>query len=230
MKTQPIIDLSASNMNCIYSTLRYTNKIACSINQPHIIAFDQPLHYKSSFIVDTKKSEFSNTVVLLGSYHTTMNFLGAIGYIMDGSGIRNIFGQIYEDSTINHVMGGKAYSRALLLKMIPTFEAANLENEYVEFRKGKNPVETLENSAELINEQLMTVCSKINDSSNHTAQLWLEYCKMVGILRVMIRAERSANWDLHLKAISYALPVFVAVAVRKKITQVVKIKSSSIST
>ena len=70
---------------------------------------------------------------------------------------------------------------ALLLKMIPTFEAANLENEYVEFRKGKNPVETLENSAELIkiNEQLMTVCSSINDSSNHTAQLWQEYCKMM---------------------------------------------------
>ena len=83
----PIIDLSASNMNCMYSTLRYTNKIACSINQPHIIALDQPLHYKSSFIVETNKSEFSNTVVLLGSFHTTMNFLGAIGYIIDGSGI-----------------------------------------------------------------------------------------------------------------------------------------------
>ena len=216
----PIIDLSASNMNCIYSTLRYTNKIACSINQPHIIAFDQPLQYKSSFIVETNKSEFSNTMVLLGSFHITTNFLGAIGYIMDGSGIRNIFGQIYEDSTINHAMGGKAYSRALrgylmidlslsalLLKMIPTFEAANLENEYVEFRKGKNAVVTLENSAELIkiNEQLMTVCSR-----NDTAQLWLEYCKMIGILRMMIRADRSANWDLHLKAISYALPVFIA--------------------
>ena len=78
--------------------------------------------------------------------------------------------------------------------------------------KEKIPVETLENSAELIriNEQLMTVCSSINDSSNHTAQLSLEYCKMIGILSMMIRADRSANWDLHLKAISYALPVFLA--------------------
>ena len=97
--------------------------------------------------------------------------------------------------------------------MIPTFEVENMENEYIEFRKGGNPVEVLENCPALIktNEQLMAVCSSIdNDPSNHTAKHWLEYRKLIGILRMMIRADRSANWDLHLKAILYALPVFAA--------------------
>ena len=49
----------------------------------------------------------------LGSFHTLMNFLGAIGYNMKGSGIEELLGLQYGPSTVDHVMSGKAFARAL---------------------------------------------------------------------------------------------------------------------
>jgi len=42
-----------------------------------------------------------------------MNFLGAIGYVMKGSGIEQLLGLLYGPSTVDHVMSGKAFARAL---------------------------------------------------------------------------------------------------------------------
>jgi arginine repressor len=37
-----------------------------------------------------------------------MNLLGAIGTLMDGSGIKEILGTIYGENTVQHIMTGKA--------------------------------------------------------------------------------------------------------------------------
>jgi len=44
-----------------------------------------------------------------------MNFLGVIGYVMKGSGIEELLGLLYGPSTVDHVMSGKAFARALNL-------------------------------------------------------------------------------------------------------------------
>ena len=46
--------------------------------------------------------------------------------------------------------------------------------------------------------------------SSRTAMLWLQYMEMVDILRKYIRAERTGNWELHLKALSEMLPYMAA--------------------
>ncbi len=43
-----------------------------------------------------------------------------------------------------------------------------------------------------------------------TAQLWLQYMRMVQILCRFIKAERTGNWDLHLSAVQEMLPYFAA--------------------
>ena len=45
---------------------------------------------------------------------------------------------------------------------------------------------------------------------HRTAVLWLEYMKMVETLRLFIKAKRTGNWPLHLKAIYDMLPYFAA--------------------
>ena len=42
--------------------------------------------------------------------------------------------------------------------------------------------------------------------TSRTATLWLQYMEMVNILRTFIKAERTANWELHLQAVSEMLP------------------------
>ena len=42
-----------------------------------------------------------------------MSFLGSIGHIMEVSGLEYLLGQVYADSTVKHVISGKAYARAM---------------------------------------------------------------------------------------------------------------------
>lgn len=45
---------------------------------------------------------------------------------------------------------------------------------------------------------------------SRTARLWIQYLEMIQILRSFIRAERSGDWDLHLRALQDMLPYFAA--------------------
>jgi len=45
---------------------------------------------------------------------------------------------------------------------------------------------------------------------SRTAALWIQYLEMVDMLRSFIKAERTANWELHLKALTRMLPYLAA--------------------
>ncbi|KAK3713979.1 hypothetical protein QZH41_005649 [Actinostola sp. cb2023] len=62
---------------------------------------------------------------------------------------------------------------------------------------------------------LTTIAKKLEEKkgsmmSQRTAVLWMEYMKMVDILRKFIKAERTGNWNLHLQAVYDMLPYFAA--------------------
>ena len=42
-----------------------------------------------------------------------MSYLGAIGKVMKGSGIEELFNDVYAENTVQHIISGKAVSRAL---------------------------------------------------------------------------------------------------------------------
>jgi len=112
----PIIDLSPSDMSCIYSTLLFVSEQAkfLGLTTP-CITFDQPLYIKA---VDIVAADKLNIVVRLGGFHTLMNFMGAVGSIMRGSGLEEVFELLYGTKTLEHVMTGKAYVRAIHGHMI----------------------------------------------------------------------------------------------------------------
>ena len=54
-----------------------------------------------------------NVVVRLAGFHTTMSFLGSIGYFMEGSGLERLLEVVYAKNTVSHIKSGKAVTRAL---------------------------------------------------------------------------------------------------------------------
>ena len=73
----PIIDLSPSDDNCMYSTLSYIQDQAELLNIPTpCVTFDQPLWFKAVEII---KAKSLNIVCRLGGFHTMMSFIGSIG-------------------------------------------------------------------------------------------------------------------------------------------------------
>jgi len=68
-------------------------------------------------------------------------------------------------------------------------------------------------------DKLKDVLGEITDKLNaekksmkerRTAKLWLQYIEMIGILRMLIKAERNGDWKLHLQAVQEMLPYFAA--------------------
>ena len=116
-----MIDLKPSDESCIFSTLSFLNNLTEQNNIGYtVVTFDQPLYWKACEILQQLPDDgtLKNIVVLLGSFHTLMNILGAIGHLMNGSGIRNLREAIYRENTVNYILTGKAVDRAVRSYML----------------------------------------------------------------------------------------------------------------
>ena len=111
----PMIDMSPSDLSCINSTLHFIAKISTTHNVAAVVTFDQPLFQKASYILDTEQSSspIKNVVLRLGGFHTEMSFLGCIGHLMAGSGLREVLETVYSPNAVVHMLTGKAVSRAV---------------------------------------------------------------------------------------------------------------------
>ncbi|MES9879832.1 MAG: hypothetical protein ABW185_03025 [Sedimenticola sp.] len=75
---------------------------------------------------------------------------------------------------------------------------------------GEVSLEELSSSHELdwFRDRVQTVCQSMKD--RRTAKLWLQYIAMIDLLKLFLKAERSGNWQLHLRAVHEMLPYFSA--------------------
>ncbi len=65
-------------------------------------------------------------------------------------------------------------------------------------------------SSGILNQIQNNLEMKKNCQLSRTALLWLQYMKMIDILRMFLKAERTGNWALHLQAVHDMLPYFAA--------------------
>jgi len=67
-------------------------------------------------------------------------------------------------------------------------------------------------TADILTEIQECVCRKkdVLTGSSRIAALWIQYLEMVDILSSFIKAERTANWELHLEALTRMLPYLAA--------------------
>lgn len=52
-------------------------------------------------------------MVRLGGFHLLMSFLGCIGYLMDGSGLKELMSTVYAVVSVEKMLQGHAFSRAV---------------------------------------------------------------------------------------------------------------------
>lgn len=80
-----------------------------------VITFGQPLYSKAREKVSaaTEKSDLSKILIRLGGFHLLMSFFGAIGYIVQGSGIKEVLSLIYASNSLDKMLNGHAYARAI---------------------------------------------------------------------------------------------------------------------
>ena len=86
---------------------------------------------------------------------------------------------------------------------------SDLKILYEDLMKNKDLQETAK--SESIVKVYKIIESQLNAlQGSRTAKLWLQYMKMVDILKMYLKAERLGDWQLHLKATADMLPFFAA--------------------
>ena len=90
-------------------------KEASRYQKPPVVTFDQPFYWKALCIItnENTESDLKQIVLHLGRFHTEMSFLGSIGHLMAGSGLHEVLETAYASNAVNHMLSGKAVSRAV---------------------------------------------------------------------------------------------------------------------
>ena len=111
----PMIDMSSSDISCIYSTIIYVCAEAKRHKVSTVITFDQPLWWRVQIILTNEPPEIElhSLVVRLGDFHAQISFLGCIGHLMSGSGLQDLLEVVYSANTVTHILSGKAVARAV---------------------------------------------------------------------------------------------------------------------
>ena len=126
-----IVDMDPNDESCIFSTLHFILNQAKKLKlHTACITFDQPLWLKAIKIV---KAEQMPVVVRLGGFHTLMSYLGSIGKIMKGSGLKELFEEAYAPSTVPHLISGHAIARSCRGHIL----AQSALSKYITLRENK---------------------------------------------------------------------------------------------
>ncbi|XP_066911989.1 uncharacterized protein [Clytia hemisphaerica] len=224
----PIIDLNSSNESCIYSTLLFVIEEAKKSKIPvPVITFDQPLWQKALGIIKLKKLRI---VCRLGGFHTLMSFLGSIGNIMKGSGLDELFEEVYAEDTVKHINSGHAVARAIRAHLLVQSALINhitctlvdqnklvIEDIESSYKKAMDEGFTNDNLVTLseskairdMEESIATFSNTMSEKSR-TTKLWLSYINYIKVVKEFIVAERSCNWHLHIQSITKMQNLFAA--------------------
>lgn len=82
-------------------------------------------------------SELSKIILRLGGFHLLMSFFGAISFIMQGSGLKEVLSLIYAPNSLDKMLNGHAYARAvrahtlLHLALATIILKEMIENDYM---------------------------------------------------------------------------------------------------
>ena len=108
-------DMDPSDLTCIYSMLKFIYAQAKRMEVTPILMFDQPLWWKTILIVsrEAQSSDSCEIVLRLGGLHMEMSFLGCIGHLMAGSGLKELLEVIYTSNAVDNMLTGKAISCAV---------------------------------------------------------------------------------------------------------------------
>jgi len=111
----PVVNLTPSDPTCVRSTLEYMADHAKRHHITPIVTFDQQLWWIANMIIESQphNSPLREIILVLGGFHTEMSFLGTIGYLMAGSGLKEAMQQVYADGSVESMLSGKAVSRAV---------------------------------------------------------------------------------------------------------------------
>ncbi|KAJ8677393.1 hypothetical protein QAD02_013180 [Eretmocerus hayati] len=221
----PFINQPPSNLTTLNTAGHYAASEAKKVNmKTPILTMDQPLHWKFRCILAQGLLE---AVARLGGFHLLMSFEGASCFIMDGSGLDDLWSTAYASESIKKMFTGHAFARALRAHIL-TFTALSVvicdminvdestkklfEDFFRNWNKEDSPKMSDCNAESFLKQLAQLFMDQVQKFKNNgpTAKLWLQYYECALLILQFVEAERLGNWRLHLQTVKKMLPIFHA--------------------
>ncbi|XP_043269016.1 uncharacterized protein Nepl16 isoform X1 [Venturia canescens] len=224
----PFIKAPPSEHTTILTALIDARKRADTNNQKHcFVTFDLPLFMKASEIIASIDAQndihnLLSVIPRLGGFHTAMSFLGSIGEIMTGSGLKQAFCTIFAELSAEKALTGHAFSRSVRGHLL--VQAALADTIYQKIELTDSERKHLNDSLERVGEEnfqiFLTDSMMTNilqkfvavlenlERQGPTNKLWVQYFKLICLFQRFIDAERSGNFDLHIQTVQLMIPFF----------------------
>lgn len=218
----PFINATPNDYSTVYTSILTAHNECKSLNQNTcVVTFDQPLFWKARDVVACV-SDFSNVIVRLGGFHLLMSFMGAMGTIMAGSGLKELFCEVFASNSVDKILSGHAYARAVRGHSLVYAALGRLVIDILKLEEGEiialdtvidssytSKIDLEDPLLKSVTEKLSSLL-KIIEGRGPTAALWIQYFRMCTLMKNFIRAERTGDWELHLNSVRDMIPYFHA--------------------
>ena len=198
MKTKavylPLIDMVPSHPDTMMTALTKAQHLTSQIGQEFVIfTCDLQLYKVAQEVKWAYPKRFENVILRLGGMHSLMSFIGAIGTLMADTGLSEVMSDTF--GGVPKMLTGKKFPQNVrAMRLVAEEILRNVVQEHCPES----------------HDELMSLLENASSESK-TAKLWVDvFLKPVLIMMVYIRAEREADWCLHLAAYRQMLPYFFA--------------------
>jgi len=207
----PFINLVPSSCDAIYTVLKFAaEKLKSgSVEQSCIfLTFDQPLYAKAHdmllqlIITSSEEEMFSKVILRLGGFHLLMSFMAAIGFIMAGSGLQELWSTIYAPNVAARLMTGHPYTRTLRAHFLTQMAMAKIifdvDVEISDFLEefSMHDFDLDEEKSTQMAAKISTILyEKLENLRKHgdTASLWVQYFHACNLMQNFVEAELTGR-------------------------------------
>lgn len=188
----PLVDMTPAEPDTMLTAMVEVQRLTRLTGQEYtIFTNDQQLYKVVVGITWVYHDLFKQFIPRLGGMHTLMNFGGAVGMLMTNTGLDTILQSAF--GGVPKLMAGKNFpqnvralrmvAEELLRSILPDMESSG---------------------------DMMSTLTVIAERSR-TTKLWVDnLLKPVFLMMMFIRAEREADWPLHLWVVRHMMPYFFA--------------------
>ena len=235
----PIINAPAHDFDTIWTVITKCQAITEQLRETYtVITFDEQLYCKAKMLQWQKKDDTTDLVIMLGSFHTQMNFCKVIGKHMEGAGLKDIWVQsgVYGENTAENIEKGKIWNKVFRAHKL-TFEAlwrilwpeitlwAQENNKDIDINLqglAEKMINDFNEKIQRVESPLTAFLDEVDKASSllkdfdtarekdPTLRYWRTYMELVSILLRFTHAIRDGDWHLYLSSFAEMLPWFAA--------------------
>ena len=144
---------------------------------------------------------------------------------MKSSGLKQILALVYPENTVNQMLSGKAYYRAMrglfltdaafnkfILKQCMSIDDQSINHSLEMF---KESLDNFDESKAINDKNIIKMSNMFKDKkeklkSHPTGKLWIQFMDLIDLIRESHRAQRTSDFMLYLKSLQKRLPYFPA--------------------